>query len=77
MGLQWVSTTNKTQYVGRFATHIDCLQWVERDSYLPQGSHGLKAVTRKKLGYERIEIDPEKMIQSARETPKKFYAYSV
>ena len=77
LGLQWVSTTNKTQYAGRFATHIDCLHWVERDSYLPQGSHGLKAVTREKLGYEPIEVDPEKMVQSARETPKQFCAYSV
>ena len=77
LGLQWVSTTNKTQYAGRYATHIDCLHWVERDSYLPQGSHGLKAVTREKLGYEPIEVDPEKMVQSARETPKQFCAYSV
>ena len=77
LGLQWVNTTNKSQYAGRFATHIDCLHWVERDSYLPQGSHGLKAVTREKLGYEPIEVDPEKMVQSARETPKQFCAYSV
>ena len=77
LGLQYVSTTNKAQYAGRFATHIDCLHWVERDSYLPQGSHGLKAVTREKLGYEPIEVDPEKMVQSARETPKQFCAYSV
>lgn len=26
--------------------HIDCLYWVKRDSYLPQGSQGLKAVTK-------------------------------
>ena len=77
LGLQWVSTTNKTLYAGRFATHIDCLYWVERDSYLPQGSHGLKAVTREKLGYEQIEVEPEKMLQSARENLKQFCAYSV
>ncbi len=26
----------------RFAVHMDCLAWVNRDSYLPQGSRGLK-----------------------------------
>ena len=29
---------------------LQCLYWVKRDSYLPQGSHGLKAVTKAKLG---------------------------
>lgn len=24
------------------AVHMDCLHWVNRDSYLPQGSRGLK-----------------------------------
>lgn len=28
--------------VSRAAVHIDCLHWVNRDSYLPQGSRGLK-----------------------------------
>lgn len=36
-------------------------RWVKRDSYLPQGSHGLKAVTVAKLGYNPIELDPELM----------------
>jgi DNA polymerase epsilon subunit 1 len=35
--------------------------WVKRDSYLPQGSQGLKAVTTAKLGYNPIELDPELM----------------
>ena len=26
----------------RFAPHMDCMHWVNRDSYLPQGSRGLK-----------------------------------
>jgi DNA polymerase epsilon subunit 1 len=39
-----------------------CLHsWVKRDSYLPQGSQGLKAVTVAKLGYNPIELDPELM----------------
>eukprot|EP00962_Isochrysis_galbana_P055846 scaffold27660_cov101-Isochrysis_galbana.AAC.1 len=29
---------------------MDCIHWVKRDSYLPAGSHGLKAVCRAKLG---------------------------
>lgn len=37
------------------------LSWVKRDSYLPQGSQGLKAVTTYKLGYQPIELDPELM----------------
>jgi DNA polymerase epsilon subunit 1 len=40
-------------------THLDCFYWVERDSYLPLVSHGLKAVTRAKLKYEPVEVDPE------------------
>jgi len=34
---------------------------VKRDSYLPQGSQGLKAVTKAKLGYNPIDLDPELM----------------
>jgi adenine-specific DNA methylase len=34
----------------RFAVHMDAYCWVKRDSYLPQGSQGLKAVTKAKLG---------------------------
>jgi hypothetical protein len=29
---------------------------VKRDSYLPQGSHGLKAVTKAKLEYDPLEL---------------------
>lgn len=36
-------------------------RWVKRDSYLPQGSQGLKAVTTAKLGYNPDELDPELM----------------
>ena len=41
-----------------------------RDSYLPQGSQGLKAVTRKKLGYDPLELDPELMLPYASEKPQ-------
>lgn len=49
------------EYLSLYAAHLDCFCWVKRDSYLPQGSQGLKAVTVAKLGYNPIEIDPEDM----------------
>ena len=39
-----------TEYIGRCMVHLDAFKWVQRDSYLPQGTQGLKAVTRAKLG---------------------------
>jgi hypothetical protein len=36
------------EYWGRFVVHLDAFCWVRRDSYLPQGSQGLKAVTKVK-----------------------------
>lgn len=38
------------EYRGRCIVHLDAFAWVQRDSYLPQGTQGLKAVTRAKLG---------------------------
>jgi DNA polymerase epsilon subunit 1 len=57
--------------------HMDCFYWVKRDSYLPQGSQGLKAVTKYKLGFEPIEVDPEDMLPLAREQPQMMASYSV
>ena len=54
----------------RFACHLDACAWVRRDSYLPQGSQGLKAVTKAKLGYNPLEVDPEDMVRFAREQPQ-------
>jgi len=62
---------------GRAAVHMDCIHWVNRDSYLPQGSRGLKAVTRALLGYEPHELDPEEMLTAARTRPQELAAYSV
>jgi len=78
-GLTGISSNSggKDEFMGRFATHIDCLYWVRRDAFLPQGSHGLKAVTKSKLGYDPIEVDPEKMLEMAKDDPKKLCAYSV
>ena len=36
-------------YASRPSIHMDCLCWVKRDSYLPVGSQGLKAVAKAKL----------------------------
>lgn len=36
-------------YFARPTIHMDCLCWVKRDSYLPVGSQGLKAVAKAKL----------------------------
>ena len=47
------------------ALHLDAFAWVKRDSYLPAGSHGLKAVTKAKLGFNPIEVDPELMLPFA------------
>jgi len=50
---------------------------VRRDSYLPQGSQNLKAVTKYKLGYDPVSIDPEDMVKFAQECPIHMATYSV
>ncbi|KAF8298815.1 putative DNA polymerase epsilon catalytic subunit [Trypanosoma cruzi] len=57
--------------------HLDCFYWVKRDSYLPQGSQGLKAVTKHKLGYDPIEVNPEEMLPLAQTNPQQMASYSV
>jgi len=57
--------------------HLDCMHWVNRDSYLPQGSRGLKAVTQAKLGYQPVEVPPEDMLRRARDDPQGMASYSV
>lgn len=61
----------------KFALHLDAFAWVKRDSYLPAGSHGLKAVTKKLLKFNPIEVDPEDMLPFARSQPQTMAAYSV
>ncbi|ORY22632.1 hypothetical protein BCR39DRAFT_551237 [Naematelia encephala] len=65
------------EYKCRACMHMDCFRWVKRDSYLPQGSQGLKAVTTAKLGYNPIELDPELMTPYAIEQPQTLASYSV
>ncbi|KAL7311155.1 DNA polymerase epsilon catalytic subunit [Mucor circinelloides] len=65
------------EYKCKHATHMDAFRWVKRDSYLPQGSQGLKAVTTAKLGYNPMELDPEDMTRFAAEQPQVLAQYSV
>lgn len=65
------------EYRGRCCVHMDAFSWVKRDSYLPQGAQGLKAVTKYKLGYDPVEVDPEDMVQFARDRPVHMASYSV
>lgn len=64
-------------YQSNYCVHMDCFAWVNRDSYLPQGSRGLKAVTVAKLGYDPDELDPELMTPYANEHPQILAEYSV
>jgi DNA polymerase epsilon subunit 1 len=65
------------EYTCHYASHLDCYKWVVRDSYLPAGSQGLKAVTKAKLGYDPLELDPEEMVRFASEQPQTLASYSV
>jgi DNA polymerase epsilon subunit 1 len=66
LGIQSISATGEAtdaEYTGRCMVHLDAFCWVKRDSYLPQGTQGLKAVTKNKLGYDPVEVDPEDMLR--------------
>ncbi|CAL1540665.1 unnamed protein product, partial [Lymnaea stagnalis] len=65
------------EYKSRPASHMDCFRWVKRDSYLPMGSQGLKAVAKAKLRYDPVELDPEEMCRMASEQPQVLANYSV
>ena len=64
-------------FSGKWITHLDCYAWVQRDSYLPLGARGLKAVTKYKLKYDPVEIDPELMTPYCQEKPREMAEYSV
>nr|XP_054300838.1 DNA polymerase epsilon catalytic subunit A isoform X2 [Pongo pygmaeus] len=65
------------EYKAPQCIHMDCLRWVKRDSYLPVGSHNLKAAAKAKLGYDPVELDPEDMCRMATEQPQTLATYSV
>lgn len=67
----------ENEFKSKHCVHMDCFRWVKRDSYLPQGSQGLKAVTTAKLGYTPLEIDPELMTPYASQKPQVLAEYSV
>ncbi|KAF5297091.1 hypothetical protein FQA39_LY02671 [Lamprigera yunnana] len=71
------SKSNNGIYTCRTAMHMDCLCWVKRDSYLPIGSQGLKAVAKAKLRYDPVELDPEEMCPLAISQPQVLSNYSV
>merc|ERR1719305_907477 len=64
-------------FCGQWIVHLDAFNWVQRDSYLPCGARGLKAVTKYKLKYDPVELDPEVMTPYAKERPQELAAYSV
>ncbi|KAJ7947960.1 DNA polymerase epsilon catalytic subunit [Quillaja saponaria] len=68
---------NQGECRAKSACHLDCFAWVKRDSYLPQGSQGLKAVTKAKLGYDPLEVNPEDMVRFAKDKPQMMASYSV
>jgi DNA polymerase epsilon subunit 1 len=72
-----VSPNMSDHYTGQAVVHLDAFHWVQRDSYLPQGSQGLKAVTKYKLGYDPVEVDPEDMVPLAQTNPVHMATYSV
>jgi DNA polymerase epsilon subunit 1 len=72
-----VEQMSEGSYRGRWTVHLDAFHWVQRDSYLPQGAQGLKAVTKYKLGYDPVEVDPEDMVRFAQEKPVHMATYSV
>ena len=71
------SKSRDGNYLSRPCMHMDCFCWVKRDSYLPVGSQGLKAVAKAKLRYDPVELDPEEMCKMAVEEPQVLSNYSV
>ena len=77
IGIEQIGEGSAATYRGRLTVHLDAFHWVQRDSYLPQGAQGLKAVTKYKLGYDPVEVDPEDMVRFAQEKPIHMATYSV
>jgi DNA polymerase epsilon subunit 1 len=67
--------TPQTQ--GLKSIQMNVFHLVNRDSYLPQGSRGLTAVTRTLLGLEPEEIRPEEMIAAASERSHETARYFI
>ncbi|KAK3818962.1 MAG: DNA polymerase epsilon catalytic subunit A [Benniella sp.] len=72
-----IKKDEEEEFKSKTAVHMDAFRWVKRDSYLPMGSQGLKSVTKEKLGYNPMELDPEDMTRFASERPQTLAQYSV
>jgi len=77
IGIERSGEDDDGEYRGKCCVHLDAFNWVRRDSYLPQGAQGLKAVTKYKMGYDPVEVEPEEMVRYARERPVHMATYSV
>ena len=75
LGFRCDDKTKET--TSRYVPHLDAFCWVKRDSYLPQGSQGLKAVTKAKLKFDPEEVHHEDMVRFARDEPQTMASYSV
>ncbi|GAW81728.1 DNA polymerase epsilon, catalytic subunit a [Plasmodium gonderi] len=73
----FIMNNNKQECSCNFILNIDAYKWVERDSYLPNGSRTLKSVCKIKLKYNPTEVDPEQMVPIARKNPQHLAVYSV
>lgn len=47
---------NQGEFKSRAVIHMDCLRWVKRDSYLPVGSHNLKAVAKASIFHLQSDV---------------------
>ncbi len=65
-----------SKYTLSLSLSLSLFRWVKRDSYLPVGSHNLKAAAKAKLSYDPVELDPEEMCRMATEEPQVRFLYS-
>ncbi|CAA9989020.1 DNA polymerase epsilon, catalytic subunit a, putative [Plasmodium knowlesi strain H] len=73
----FIMNYTKQECACNFILNIDAYKWVERDSYLPNGSRTLKSVCKIKLKYNPTEVDPELMVSIAKKNPQHLAVYSV
>jgi len=67
---------DKKFYCLTYAPHLEVFRWVQRDSYLPQGSQGLKE-DKKKTKISSPRNRPEEMVEKACSQPQLMSSYSV
>lgn len=72
----FTNDNDKNHYICRCVFNADCLFWAQRHYDKDKGGRGLKDVTRKVLGYEPEEVDPEEMVQLAFKDPITMAMYA-